>query len=192
MQDLWEIMGRMITTATLRDDIFSDATFAQKNKAIPCGIEIDSTKYDALDALLQPIIENGPVSLFSRGELLRTLPSRTFERSIYNLAKLLHQSEKESTTFQTALGVLAIDTKFRDQFRAFPDLKSAQIYFRNMNQREFDALNGLIADKNGPFSVLATQMCNQDWDPICHGILIRYANATQRHPILAPPPAFLV
>lgn len=192
MQDLWEIMGRLITTKAFRDSIFGEASLAGKNKAIPCAIEVASTKYAKLADLLRTKIQNGPVSVFARGEMLRVLPFRTFQASVEKLAGLAPaNSDAGSVTFQTALGILTIDTKYRDKFRDFA-LSEAQADFAAMTRAEFDTLKNLIADKNGPYSVSATGMCNEEWDPICHGILVPYENSTQRHPVTPPPPGFLI
>jgi hypothetical protein len=188
MQDLWEIIGRLITTQPLRDAVFNNPDMAAKNTTVTGGIQILSTKYATLTNLLGTSVTNRPVSMFSIGELARVLPFRSFEQSITRLAGIVPAgSDLRSATFQTALGLLAIDSQYRDQFRGFPDLATANIDFPAMTLQELTDLQALITQSTKPFCLAATGMCDEDWEPICFGILVPYASQTQLHPVLALP-----
>lgn len=165
MTDFWEILGRMLTDAKVKDGILNafppgdlqmqlnktgqGAIFNASDQSV--GAWTRSAAYAKLRNKTDPHLRMRRTSLMTLGELLRlmTLPTGDTARIVNainvladRINQFLDKSQHPSSSFCTLLGAMVLDAQLRDQIKGdnaknfIDDLGSAEI--RTLNQLAFD------------------------------------------------------
>ena len=169
MYDFWETIGRYIADeGDLRKKLLAETSLFEQNVRVGHEVRIKSSKYATLTAIVEPLIEYKPMSLWSKGELLRVLPASIvvicLDKMGHRAAHLGVNLKGQSSEFYACLGTIAIDMDFGPRFahdaNLFPNVK---------NDPGLKGLQKLAADAVGSeaFRSLVMEMCGDQWNPPC-------------------------
>ena len=169
MFDFWETIGRYIADENdLRKQLLAETSLFDKNTADPRGVRIRNSKYVTLTSIVEPHLEYRPMSLWSKGELLRVLPAaivvicldKMGQRAEYLRIKLKGQT----SDFYACLGTIAIDMDFGPRFA-----HDASLFPSVVNDPGLADLQKLAGDGggSGSFRALVMDMCGDQWNPPC-------------------------
>lgn len=189
MVDFWEVLGRLVTNDTLRNDIYK--RFSTGDYAIDGaehGFVIPRDHYNVAREEVAKVISERPVSLMTLGELLFALSQDVVRDLIVKMANVIKTSAisvaGRSALFYTGLGAMIIDDTVRN---AFDNNQFDAIQFKALSLAERTDLAAL-AKPSGALKSLANEMCGRSWDPDCSAKFNFYDHHT--HPALnAPQPA---